>query len=114
MVNAVGSTLAGLSVHSTKVGVAAHNIANVNTDEFKNDRVTIQSNETGQPEANIEKVDTPGYIIQGPEGEEIETSNVDLANEAVNLKLGKTGYEANLKALQAEQDIWKSVLDIMA
>jgi len=88
-------------------------VANVNTDEFKKDRVTIHSNELGQPEANIEKVDTPGYKIQGPEGE-IETSNVDLAEEVVNLKLGKTGYQANLKVLQAEQDIWKSVLDIMA
>ncbi len=113
MVNAVGSTLSGLSVHSTKVGAAAHNMANVNTDEFKKDRVTIHSNEIGQPEANIEKVDTPGYKLPGPEGE-VETSNVDLAEEVVNLKLGKTGYEANLKALQAEQDIWKSVLDIMA
>ncbi len=113
MVNAVGSALAGLSVHSTKVGTAAHNMANINTDEFKKDRVTIHSNEVGQPEANIEIVDTPGYKIKGPEGE-VETSNVDLAEEAVNLKLGKTGYEANLKVLQAEQDIWKSVLDIMA
>ncbi len=113
MVNSVGSTLAGLSVHATKLGTAAHNIANVNTDEFKKDEVTIHSGKSGQPEANIEKVDTPGYKINGPEGE-IETSNVDLAEEAINLKLGKAGYQANIKALEAEQDMWESVLDIMA
>jgi flagellar basal body rod protein FlgG len=43
MVNPVGSTLAGLHVHSTKVNTAAHNVANANTAEFKKDPVTIQS-----------------------------------------------------------------------
>ena len=43
MVNPVGSTLAGLHVHATKVNTAAHNVANANTAEFKKDPVTIQS-----------------------------------------------------------------------
>ncbi len=113
MIDSVGSTLAGVSVHVTKVNTAAHNMANVNTDEFKKDRVVINSNESGQPEANITKVDAPGYKIQGPDGE-VETSNVDLAEELVNLKVGKQGYQANLNVLKVEDDMVQSVLDILA
>jgi flagellar basal-body rod protein FlgC len=113
MINAIGSSLAGLFVHRTKINTSAHNVANVNTDGFKKDRVTIHSNESGLPEANISKVDTPGYTIQGPEGE-IETSNVDLAEEMVNLTIGKLGYMANLKVLQSEEEMVDSVLDIIA
>lgn len=43
MVIPLGSTLAGLHVHSTKVNTAAHNVANANTAKFKKDPVTIQS-----------------------------------------------------------------------
>jgi len=113
MINMIGSTLAGLSVHAKKINTAAHNVANVNTDEYKKDRVTIHANESGQPQANITKVNTPGYRIQGPDGE-IETSNVDLAEEMVNLQAGKIGYQANLKVLEAEDDVWDSVLDLLA
>ena len=113
MINSIGSSLAGLSVHKTKVDTTAHNVANVNTDGFKKDRVTIHSNESGLPEANITEVDTPGPTILGPEGE-VEKSNVDLAEEMVNLTIGKTGYMANLKVLKSEEEMFDSVLDIMA
>lgn len=113
MIDSIGSTLAGLSVHSTKVNTVAHNVANINTDNFKKDRITIHSTESGQPQANITNIDTPGYKIHGPEGE-IESSNVNLAEEMVNLKIGKIGYQANLKVLKAEKEIWNSVLDILA
>lgn len=113
MINSIGSSLAGLSVHATKVATTAHNVANVNTDGFKKDRVTIHSNESGLPEANITEVDTPGPIIHGPEGE-VEKSNVDLTEEMVNLMIGKTGYMANLKVLESEEEIFDSILNIIA
>jgi len=113
MINSIGSSLAGLSVHATKLNTTSHNVANVNTDGFKKDRVTIQSNESGLPEANITTVDSPGYKIQGPEGK-VETSNVDLAEEMVNFTIGKHGYMANLKVLESEEEVFDSVLDIMA
>lgn len=113
MIHAVGSSLAGIFAHTTKVKTTAHNVANANTDGFKKDRVTIHSNESGLPEVLITKVDTPGHTIQKPEGE-VEMSNVDLAEEMVNLTIGKNGYMANLKALEKEEEIFDSVLDIMA
>lgn len=113
MIHAIGSSLAGLSVHATKVNTAAHNVANVNTEGFKKDRVTIHSNELGVPEAVVSKVDSPGHSVHGPEGRK-ELSNVDLAEEIVGLQIGKQGFLANLKVLKSEQDMVDSVLDIFA
>jgi len=113
VINSIGSTIAGLSVHAKKVETIAHNVANVNTDGFKKDRVTILSNESGFPEAHISKIKTPGYTIQSPEGE-IESSNVDLAEEIINMTVGKNGYKANLKVLEGEKEVFDSVLDILA
>ncbi len=109
----IGSTLAGISVHETKINTTARNVANVNAQGFKKDRVTIYSNNSGQPEAYISKVDAPGYVIQGADGK-IETSNVDLAEEMVSMITGKNGYMANLKVLEREQEIFDSVLEILA
>jgi flagellar basal-body rod protein FlgC len=113
MISSIASSLAGVSVHTKKVATAAHNVANVNTDGFKKDRVILHSNESGLPEANISKVDIPGHTIQRPEGD-VETSNVDLTEEMVNLTIGKNGYLANLKVLESEKEMFDSVLDIMA
>jgi flagellar basal body rod protein FlgC len=113
VIDSIGSTLAGLSVHAQKVRTVAHNVANVNTEEFKKDCVTIHSNAFGQPEANTSRVNTPGYTIPGPEGE-VEMSNVDIVEEMVDMTLGKNGFLANLKVLKREEERFDSVLDILA
>lgn len=113
MIDSLGFNLAGLSAHEQKLSTVAHNVANVNTEGFKKDHVTIHSNEFGQPEANTSTVNTPGYTIQGPEGE-VEMSNVDVAEEMVALTLAKTGLIANLKVIKSTEDTLDSILDIMA
>jgi len=47
-----------------------------------------------------------------PEGSSGDT--VDLAAEVVNLMVGKEEYLANLKALQAGNDLTKHTIDILA
>ena len=47
-----------------------------------------------------------------PEGSSGDT--VDLAAEVVNLTVGKEEYLANLKALQAANDLTKHTIDILA
>lgn len=113
MVDGIRSPLVGIAAHAVKVNTAAHNVANVNTDEYKKDRVTIHSNASGLPEAHVSRVDEPGYPINGPDGR-IEKSNVDLTEEMVSLTMGKNGYLANLKALEKENEMVDAILDIMA
>ena len=62
------------------------------------------------------KVDQAGVRISqagiAPNGSSGDT--VDLAQEIVNLTLGKDEYLANLKALEAGNDLTKHTIDILA
>jgi len=43
---------------------------------------------------------------------QVELSNVDLGEEAVNQIIGQRGFEANLQALNTADDMLGSLLDI--
>ena len=72
-----------------------------------------RSTEDGQrlPEVNLMQSNSPGAFVQ-EEGLLKETSNVDLAEEFPQMMIAQRGYEANIKALKAQSDVLKSLLDI--
>jgi flagellar hook protein FlgE len=43
-----------------------------------------------------------------------ETSNVDLAEELPQMIVSQRGYEANIKALETQEEVLKSTIDILA
>ncbi len=55
------------------------------------------------------KISQAGISDQGSSGD-----TVDLAQEIVNLAVAKDEYMANLKALQAGNDLTKHTIDILA
>jgi flagellar hook protein FlgE len=61
-------------------------------------------------------VDTPGAPVLSADGtgEIRESSNVDLAEEIVDLHTTQYGFEANLKTLKAEDEMLGSLFDILA
>jgi flagellar basal-body rod protein FlgC len=117
MIRPTSSSLAALRALSTKVEAAADNVANVETEGFKKNRVRIEET-PGGPEARAEKVDTPGPLVRetAPDGsaETVELSNVDLAEEIPNLALSRRFYQANLKTVQAEDQMLGSLMDIIS
>ncbi len=116
MIAGIYSSLSGLAAAQTKITTAAHNTANANTDGFKKQRALHQEVQTQGVATTIEQVDTPGPVIfrETEKGLiEVEQSNVDLGEEAVNLLVGKRLYEANLKALDLQNQALGSVLDIV-
>ena len=115
MINGIGSTLSGLEAHKKKLNVTANNIANIITDGFKKSRVVFHEGTHGGVEVDVQKINTPGNPIDYEDGEQVihtETSNVDYAEEAVNMIIAQRGFEANLKVLQTEDEILGSILDI--
>ena len=115
MIGGIYASLSGLAAGQTKVVTAAHNTANANTEGFKKQRVLFQEVEPQGVEATIDTVGTPGPVIfrEGENGlVSTEQSNVDLAEEAVNLILGQRLYEANLRALEVQNETLGNVLDI--
>lgn len=116
MINSIGNTLSALSAYRKKMDVTANNTANVLTDEFKKSRVNLSENENGGVSANVEQVNTPGILhetIRNDQIVEVESSNVDLAEELPELMISKNAYSANLKALKTQQDTLGAFLDIM-
>ncbi len=117
MIPAVNSALSGLQAYGTKLHSNANNIANVSTEGFKKTRVTLEDRAPQGVQANVETVDSPGAIRMEDSADGmkmVEMSNVDLAEELPESQLNARFYQANLKTLDAADEMTKSLLDIKA
>jgi flagellar hook protein FlgE len=115
MIDAIHSALSGLIAFSTQIGVTAHNVANVNTNGFKKSQTELIAQETGGVLAVIQKNESAGPTILNDTGygpAQLELSNVDFGEEAVNQIIGQRGFEANLQALKTADEMLGSILDI--
>ena len=115
MIPAMESALSALGAFGKKMGVTANNIANVDTDGFKKSRADLQEADHGVT-VSISRVNTPGVPIPAEDGtgKTKESSNVDVAEELVNLKTTKNAFKANLKTIQTAGDMLGSLFDIVA
>ena len=113
MISGISASLSGLNVFGKKLSNAAGNIANSNTSGYKKTESIISEDGVGLPELSLKRIDTPGPLLQESDGTMTEQSNVDLAEELTQSMVAQRGYEANLKALKAQDDMLGSALDIL-
>jgi len=113
MISGVGASLAGLAAFEKKVSAAADNIANSNTKDYKKSESIITEDGAGLPELTLKRSDTPGPLVQESDGMVSEQSNVDLAEELTQSMVAQRGYEANIKALQTQNRVLGTALDIL-
>ena len=112
MISGINASQAALSTFSKTLSNTAGNIANVNTDGYKETVATINDDSAGLPQVSLKTSDAPGALLQ--EGGVVrETSNVDLAQEIPQMMISRAGYEANIKALEAQNNVLKSTMDMM-
>lgn len=131
MVSAVGVALSGLSAASLRVGVASNNIANLQstsslrngqrTDEPYTPQEVVQtSDENGGVRASVRDVEQPSISQLDPSNPSADASgvvkfpNVDLAEQLTNMIVGGYDFRANLKVFKANDELTKSLLDIVA
>ena len=115
MTSPIDSGISAITAFTRKMSVTANNIANVNTDEFKKSRTSLNEREGGGVEATVQTVDTPGYSRDTYEDGErisVESANVDLAEELTETIPTTVGYKANLKSIQAWDEMLGNLLDI--
>ena len=107
--------LTGLRALDKKLDVTADNVANVNTDNFKRSRAESSETCPAGVEVSIYTVDTPGMILPA-EGSapERESSNVNIAEELVDLITTEHYYTANLEVIRAEEETAQALIDIIA
>ena len=117
MIAGIQSAVSGLGAFTTKIENNAHNVANLNTEGFKKDRVVLSAQVPQGVKSVVEHVDAAGAFVAEQTGqgiEMIELSNVDLGEELPDMMLNMHGYKANLKTLQAADEIMQGLLDIKA
>lgn len=78
--------------------VTAHNVANLNTDDFKASRVIFQENGIGGVKATVSATQ----------------DSVDISREAIALLANTKGFKANLAVVKAADDMSKELLNIKA
>lgn len=117
MIAGIQAAVSGLQAFAKKIENNANNVANLNTEGFKKDRVVLSAQSPQGVTATLEQVNTPGpFVVETTdEGSQlIEQSNVDLGEEIPEMLLNKYGYTANLKSLQAADQMMRDMLDIKA
>jgi flagellar hook protein FlgE len=116
MTFSVQSTLSAIKAFGDKMGVAANNIANVETEGFKKSRATLVEGQDKTVTAEITQPDVPGpVVIETTDGRSAtkELSNVDLAEEIPQTIIAQRGYDANLSTIRTQDEMSKSVIDII-
>jgi flagellar hook protein FlgE len=115
MISAISSAVSAINAFDKKMAVISNNVANSQTDGFKKSRADLKEGESGAVEVDISVVDTPGPMITVEENvgiTEKEMSNVDLAEEIPRTIIAQTGFEANLKMLNTQDEMLGTLLDM--
>lgn len=113
MTHAINTNISALNALGKKQATSANNIANSESNGFKKSRVVLEEGEKGTVTAKSQMVNTPGTMLNQPDGSLKEASNVDLATEVTAMIPTKHAYQANLKALQTTAEMEKTTLDLI-
>ena len=112
MISGINTSLAALFAFSNQLSNSAGNIANVNTDGYKETVATIKDDSAGLPQVHLKTSCAPGALLQ--EGGVVrESSNVDLAQEIPQMMISQASYDSNIKALETQNKVLKSTIDMM-
>ncbi len=116
MLFSITSSLSALHAYGQKLRVNADNIAHVNTNGYRRKTATLTEGAQGDVTVNISRAarERQGYIsAEKPRHELTEPpSDVNLVDEIPSLATTQRAYEANLKAVQTEERMLGTLLNI--
>ncbi len=113
MTLSIHTNISALNALGKQQATSANNIANSQSEGFKKSRLVLEEGEKGTVTAKNQVVNTPGTMINQPDGSLTESSNVDLAAEVTGMIPTKHAYQANLKTLQTTAEMEKAALDLI-
>ena len=91
--------LSGMNAAQTRMAVAGHNIANVQTPGFRAQQVAQRTQASGGVATAVTRAPQPG---------------VSLANELVGQMSAGYAFKANLRTLEVERSMLGTLLDMQA
>ena len=112
----LNNALSGLQAATAKMQVTANNVANARTDGYQTQRVELVERSGGveartpadTATANLSPPPTQAASVSRP------PSDVDLAQEMVNMTANESFYLANVRALEAAHGMLGTLLDTEA
>jgi flagellar basal-body rod protein FlgC len=125
MVSSIDIALSGINAASRRLEVSANNLANqfstktisggqVSDTPFKAQRIDQISLSNGGVLAQVSNANPATTNTADGQGGLREVPNVDTANELIQTKLASYDFKANLKTIQTQDEIFKSLLDILS
>ena len=126
MTDAIASAQSALSALTTSMAATANNVANLNTDGYKSKDVRLETGSQGRGVRVgevAEDTSAGGYRpaavssqneagVYEPSAALVETSNVDLARQTVNMVETSRAFEANVAVVRTQDDMVSALLDI--
>jgi len=126
MIGAISTALSGLAAAAKRVDAAASNIANISSSGALEEvdgpapysaLTTVQTTGPGGSVQATNVAKEPGFVPAFDSGSSFANAdglvgvpNVDLAEEAVNLKLAETAYRASLSVIKTADELSKELL----
>jgi flagellar basal-body rod protein FlgC len=98
-IDGINSAESALNAYSDTLSVTANNVANMNTADFKPTEASMN-----------EGVNGGVYVTLSQSGQE----GTDIAKETVDMISTEEGFKANIKSLQASEDMIENLIDIIA
>ena len=106
MLSVLHTALAGMTRNQQGVQTAAANVANVNTDGYRTQRLDTESAQTVDADPSAERPD------DWPDDRPY--NDVDLAGEMVRMKTYEVGFRANAKVVAVADRMLGELMDIFA
>ena len=103
MIGAISTALTGLLAASQKVATTANNVANATTPGYQ----ALTTAQASAPEGGVRS----SVLLKNPGDVNGYAPDVDLAEEAVNLKLAEISYKANLAVLKTAGELSDELLN---
>lgn len=108
------SSVSGIQAALHMLSVSAHNTANINTDGFKKQRVSLSEDNHGRVAVNIREDVEPWPSYQHTNGTTVEASNVDINEEILSQISARHLFSASAATLKTSEETQKNLLDIVA
>jgi len=108
------SSISGIRAATDMLNTSAHNIANINTDGYKKQRVNLRSDHGGGVIADITESTETGSLYKNRRGDTVETSNVNYIEEVLTQIKARHLLAANAAAIKYSKESQESIIDIIA
>ena len=110
----ITNSLSGIQSEQKRVDVSAHNSANQNTDGFEKQRVASREAAAGGVETRVDSVALTEEAMARSAQLSGSQNDVDPSEEAVSRIQARESLKSNVKAIRAQDQMQKGLLDELA